>query len=186
MIDIEKVFKEIGLIKEGHFLLHSGLHSGIYFEKFRLIEHPEYAVPMFETLATQFRGKPINTVAGPTTGGIIIAFEIARILGKRCIIAEKVEEGRDFLRGFRLNPGENILIVDDVLTTGSSIRDVISAIKRHNANPYAVAVIIDRSVETIDFGIPLYSVYRKKVETFDPRDCPLCEIGLPLTKPGGV
>ncbi|OYD17294.1 orotate phosphoribosyltransferase [candidate division WOR-3 bacterium JGI_Cruoil_03_44_89] len=186
MIDIEKMFKEIGVIKEGHFLLHSGLHSGIYFEKFRLIEHPEYAIPLFELLASQFEGEPIDTVAGPTTGGSIIAFEVARVLRKRCIIAEKVEGGRDFLRGFGLKPDENILVVDDVLTTGASVKDVISAIKRYNANPYAVGVLIDRSNEIPDFGIPLYSVYRKRVENFNPEDCPLCKLGVPLTKPGGV
>jgi len=186
MKDIEKIFKEVGVIKEGHFLLHSGLHSGIYFEKFRLIEHPKCAVPLFELLANQFKGEPIDTVAGPTTGGSIIAFEIAKILRKRCIIAEKVEGGRDFLRGFKLNAGENILVVDDVLTTGSSVRDVISAIKRHKANPYAVGIIIDRTTETIDFGIPLYSVYRKRVENYSPEHCPLCKIGIPLTKPGGI
>jgi orotate phosphoribosyltransferase len=186
MIDVERILKEVGVIKEGHFLLHSGLHSGIYFEKFRLVEHTEYAVSLFELLASKFEGKPIDTVAGPTTGGSIIAFEIARILGKKCIIAEKVEGGRDFLRGFRLSAGENILVVDDVLTTGSSVRDVISAIKKYNANPYAVGVIIDRSTETIDFGIPLYSVYKKQVENFTPAHCPLCKLAIPLTKPGGT
>lgn len=185
-MDIEGIFKEVGILREGHFLLHSGLHSGIYFEKFRLIEHPKKATPLFRFLADMFIKDPIDTVAGPTTGGSIIAFEIARFLRKRFVIAERVEGGRDFLRGFKFKPGENVLIVDDVLTTGTSVKDVISALTKYKANPYAVGVVIDRSVGKIDLGIPLYSLYRKVVRNYEPGDCPLCKEGIPLESLGGV
>ncbi|MCD5383221.1 orotate phosphoribosyltransferase [candidate division WOR-3 bacterium] len=184
-MNIEKIFREIGILKQGHFLLHSGLHSNLYFEKFRLIEQPEYAGPLFELLAGHFKEMNISTVAGPTTGGAIIAFEIAKILKKRCIIAEKLKHGRDFLRGRKVRPDENILIVDDVLTTGSSIQDVISAIKKYKGNLCGVGVVIDRSVQTPDFGVPVYSVYRRKVENFTSENCPYCKAGLPLIRPGG-
>ncbi len=182
---IEDIFKKIGILREGHFLLHSGLHSGFYFEKFRLIEHPEHAVPLFEMLAHHFAGYNVDTVAGPTTGGSIIAFEVARFLKKRCVIAEKTDEGRDFLRGFKIVSGEKILIVDDVLTTGTSIKDVVSAVERYGGEVCGIGVVIDRSEKTPDFGIPLFSLYKKKVENFVPKDCPLCKAGIALTKPGG-
>ncbi len=184
-MDIEVIFNEVGILKKGHFLLHSGDHSSIYFEKFRLIEQPLQAWKLFDALAKKFQGDPIDTVAGPTTGGSIIAFEVARALGKRCVIAEKVKGGRDFLRGFKLSPGENILIVDDVLTTGASVRDVIRAVEKYKATPYAVGVIINRSTGKVDFGIPFHSLYRVEVKNYKPGECPLCKRGVPLTKPGG-
>ncbi|HID92998.1 MAG TPA: orotate phosphoribosyltransferase [bacterium (Candidatus Stahlbacteria)] len=184
-MDFKKIFKDIGMIMEGHFELASGLHSSIYFEKFRLLEHPEYTKAVCQEIANHFKHMEVKTVAGPTTGGIIIAYEVAKQLGKRCIFAERTQEGRDFLRGFKIEGGEKILVVDDVLTTGGSITDVINAIKARNGIVVGVGVVVDRS-EGVDFGVPLFSVYKTRVKNFTPQDCPLCREGVSLTKPGGL
>lgn len=181
----EEILKESGMVKEGHFLLTSGLHSGLYFEKFRLLERPDLTSSVCETIAEHFKDKDIETVAGPTTGGIIIAHEVARRLKTRCIFAERTAEGRDFLRGFQIRPGERVLVVDDVLTTGGSLRDTIAAVGKRGGTVVGIGVIVDRREQDSDFGCPLFSVYKKPVKNYDPNDCPLCQQGIPLTKPGG-
>lgn len=189
MTNFEDIFKKIGMIKEGHFLLTSGLHSGVYFEKFRLLEHPEYLSILTNKIAEHFNpdisGKDFDTVAGPTTGGIVIAYEVAKILDKRCIFAEKTGQGRDFLRGYKIKKGEKILIVDDVFTTGGSIRDVIAAVKNRGAIVTGIGIIVDRSEHTPDFGIPFFAVYKKIVKNYTPESCPFCKKGIKLIKLGG-
>ncbi len=185
MTNFLEIFKEVGVIREGHFELTSGLHSGIYFEKFRLLEHPEITTLICKEIAERFKSEDFSTVAGPTTGGIIIAYELARQLGKRCIFAEKSDEGREFKRGFEIKPGERILVVDDIFTTGDSIRDTISAVKRKAGVVIGVGVIVDRSEQTIEFGVPFFSVYKAPTKNWKPSECPLCKEGLELLKPGG-
>ncbi len=191
MTNFEDIFKKIGMIKEGHFLLASGLHSGIYFEKFRLLEHPEYLSIFTNKIAEYFKDEDFETVAGPTTGGIVIAYEVAKILDKRCIFAEKTEQGRDFLRGYKIKKGEKILIVDDVFTTGSSIKDVIAAVKNRGAIVTGIGIIVDRSDPALihkcgaDFGIPFFAVYKKIVKNYTPDNCPFCKKGIKLVKLGG-
>ena len=124
-------------------------------------------------------------VAGPTTGGIILAFEVARQLGVRGIFAEK--EGateRAFGRGFSINSGERVLIVDDILTTGSSIREVMAAVNKQGGIVIGIGVLVDRSEQRIDFGVPLFSCLHSITPTYTPQDCPLCAAQIPLVKPG--
>jgi orotate phosphoribosyltransferase len=185
-MDIEEIFKKIGVIREGHFLLTSGLHSGVYFEKFRLLEYPGYTGMVCERIANFFKGVEIDTVAGPTTGGIIVAYEVARMLKKRCIFAERIKKGRDFLRGFELKRGERILVVDDVLTTGGSVSDVINAVSRRGGVVIGIGVMIDRSEKPINFGVPLFSAFKARAQNFRESECPLCKKGIPLIRPGGV
>lgn len=191
MTNFEDIFKKIGMIKEGHFLLTSGLHSGVYFEKFRLLEHPEYLSIFTNKIAGHFKDKDFDTVAGPTTGGIIIAYEVAKALNKRCIFAEKTGQGRDFLRGYKIKKGEKILIVDDVFTTGGSIKDVIAAVKNRGAIVTGIGIIVDRSDPAhkfmcgADFGIPFFAVYKKIVKNYPPESCPFCKKGTKLVKLGG-
>ena len=125
-----KIFKMAGAIKEGHFLLASGLHSPVYWEKFRILQQPHYTEKLCRLIAQHFKKQRIDVVAGPTTGGIILAFETARQLGVRSIFAEKEGEVRLFRRHFEIAPGEHILVVDDILTTGSSLRETISAVDK--------------------------------------------------------
>jgi orotate phosphoribosyltransferase len=136
---------------------------------------------MCARIAEQFRGAA-NLVAGPTTGGVILAFETARQLGLRAVIAEKPDEGpgREFKRGFELGPGDNVLVVDDVLTTGGSIRDVIDAVRARGASVAGVGVLVDRAGGSIDFGVPFAACLTVMVDSWDPSGCELCRRGVPL------
>lgn len=180
------IFKQIGMVKEGHFELTSGLHSGRYFEKFRLLEYPEVTALICKEMADRVKDYEFSVVAGPTTGGIIIAYEVARLLKKRCIFAEKTTEGREFRRGFQISEGEKILVVDDVFTTGGSVVKTIEAIKKKGGIVVGVGVIVDRSEHPIELGVPFFSVYKEQVKNWHPSECPLCKKGVELLKPGGA
>jgi len=182
---VEQMFEKSGAVLKGHFLLASGLHSPVYWEKFQVLQHPEYTEQLCRVIADHFRGVDSRGVAGPATGGIILAYEVARQLGVRGIFAEKEESGgRVFRRGFHIDPGERVLIVDDVFTRGGSIRDTLDAINNLKGNTVGIGVLVDRSTEKIDFGIPFFSCHRTEVITYPPEKCPLCAQGIPLVKPG--
>jgi orotate phosphoribosyltransferase len=182
---VESMFEKSGAVLKGHFLLASGLHSPVYWEKFQVMQYPEYTERLCRMIADHFRKRGIQVVAGPTTGGIILAYEVARQLGVRGIFAEKDEAGgRAFRRGFRIDPGERVLIVDDIFTKGGSIREVIDAVKKLEGNIVGISVLVDRSPEKVDFGIPFFSCHRTEVVTYTPEKCPLCARGIPLVKPG--
>ena len=185
MIDTEEIFKKSGAVLEGHFLLTSGLHSPVYWEKFRVLQFPNYTEQLCQLIAAHFREQGIQVVAGPTTGGIILAHEVAKQLGVRCIFAEKEGTERIFKRGFSIDPGERILVVDDILTTGGSIREVVTAVNKLGGKITGIGVLVDRSERKIDFGVPLFSCHRSETIAYKPQDCPLCAAKIPLVKPGG-
>jgi len=135
-------------------------------------------------IADHFRNKGIQIVAGPTTGGVILAHEVARQLGVRSMFAEKEGNERTFRRGFEINPGERILVVDDILTTGGSIREVLSAIKKLGGEVIGIGVLVNRSEREPEFGAPLFSCHRAIIQTYKPEECPLCAAKIPLVKPG--
>ena len=180
----EEIFQKSGALLKGHFLLTSGLHSPVYWEKFRVLQFPNYTEQLCRMIAKHFRKQEIQVVAGPTTGGIILAFEVARQLGIRGIFAEKEGEERTFRRGFNIEPGERVLIVDDIITTGSSIREVIGAVNKLGGKIIGIGVLVDRSEQATDFGVPLFSCHRAVTTTYQPEDCPLCAAKIPLVKPG--
>ena len=185
MINVEEIFHQSGAILKGHFLLASGVHSPIYWEKFRVLQYPNYTEQLCRLIADHFRKQRIQVVAGPTTGGIILAFEVARQLGVRGIFAEKtVTAERAFQRGFSINPGERVLIVDDILTTGSSIREVMAAVVKQGGIVIGIGVLVDRSEQNVEFSIPLFSCYRSATVTYPPQHCPLWAAQIPLVKPG--
>ncbi len=184
--NIEEIFEKSGAILKGHFLLTSGLHSPVYWEKFQVLQFPNYTEQLCRMITTHFLKQEIQVVAGPTTGGIILAFEVARQLGVRGIFAEK--EGateRAFRRGFSINPGEHVLIVDDILTTGGSIREVMIAVTNQGGIAVGVGVLVDRSEQKVDFGVPFFSCHRAITKTYTLENCPLCAAQIPLGKPGG-
>ena len=185
MVDkTEEIFQKSGALLKGHFRLTSGLHSPVYWEKFRVLQYPSYTEQLCRMIADHFRSQKVQVVAGPTTGGIILAFEVARQLGVRGIFAEKEGEERSFRRGFTVNPDERVLIVDDILTTGSSIREVIAAVKKLRGNIIGIGVLVDRSEQATDFGFPLFSCHRSATVAYRPEECPLCAAKVPLIKPG--
>jgi len=182
--EAETLLKKAGALLEGHFQLSSGRHSALYIEKFRLLEHPPHTAALCRMIAGWARPLAPEAVAGPTTGGIIVSYEVARHLGLRSIFAEKNEHGtpgRSFLRGFQIRPGERVLVVDDVLTTGGSIREVLDAVRSLGGEIAGVAVLVDRSGGKVDFGAPFFACLRLDLPSYAPDACPLCDKGLPLT-----
>ena len=180
-VSIEDILKQYGVLQEGHFKLTSGRHSGQYFQKFRILEHPPLVTQFARRIADRYRNEGISVVCGPTTGGVIIAFEVAQQLNARCVVAEKGETGgRKIGRGFQIGETDRVLVVDDVLTTGGSIKDTLEALKSFADKVAGIAVFIDRSAEP-PFDMPHFGVYQRSVETYPPDNCPLCRAGVPLT-----
>jgi orotate phosphoribosyltransferase len=184
--EVLEIFKTAGAIKEGHFLLTSGLHSPFYWEKFRVLQHPHLTAKLCRLIVQRFRGQKIDVVAGPTTGGIILAFETARQLGVRSIFAEKEGGVRVFRRDFEISPGEQVLIVDDILTTGSSLRETIRAVDRVGGTIIGIGVLVDRSEKDLDFNLPFFSCLRSSTIAYSAQECPLCVACIPLIKPGAA
>jgi len=180
-IAAEELLRDAGALLEGHFQLSSGKHSLIYVEKFRLLERPPQTESLCRMIVDWARPLEPQLVAGPTTGGVIISYEVARMLGTKGIFAESDSGGRAFKRGFQLADGERVLIVDDVLSTGGSLRDVIDAVRREGGEPVGIAVLADRTAGTTDFGLPFYACLSLEVPAYDAADCPGCRVGTALT-----
>jgi orotate phosphoribosyltransferase len=180
--DIDSLLKSTGALLEGHFRLTSGRHSATYIEKFRIMEDPPATETLCRMIADHFRDSGATIVVGPAMGGVILAFETAKHLGVRAIFAEKGPDGLMFDRGFALSPGQPVLVVDDVLTTGGSVNQVLSLVRAQGADIAGVGMLIDRTGGTVDFGVPFYACHTMRVESFPPDDCPLCRAGLPLVE----
>ncbi len=182
-----RLFEESGALLDGHFLLSSGRHSAQYMEKFHLLRQPVLTSRLCEEFADRFRDERIDVVVGPTTGGILLAFEVARQLGVAAAYAERASEGgtaREIRRSTTFAPGSRVLVLDDILTRGGSMRETLAALEPHAVEVVAVGVIVDRSGGTVDFGVPLAALATVDIETWASEDCPLCSAGIPLVKPG--
>ncbi|GAB4326233.1 MAG: orotate phosphoribosyltransferase [Dehalococcoidia bacterium] len=180
-LDLNAELEARGAVLRGHFQLASGRHADTYVEKFRILQWPDLTSALCAQIAEHFRGSA-TLVAGPTTGGVILAFETARQLGVRAIIAERAGAGagREFKRGFAIGPGDRVLVVDDVLTTGGSIRDVIDAVRNTGATVAGVGVMVDRSGGSTDFGVPFFACLSLSIASWSPEECPLCREGAEL------
>jgi orotate phosphoribosyltransferase len=180
--NVEQLLSKRGAVLRGHFQLASGRHGDTYIEKFRILQWPDLTGEMCQMIADHFRGQA-NLVAGPTTGGIILSYETARHLGVASLIAERKDdgEGREFKRGFQVGPGDRVLVVDDVLTTGGSIRDVLDAVRARGATVAGVGVLVDRTGGKVDFGVPFFACMSLDMVSYDPADCPTCRAAVPLT-----
>lgn len=173
-----------GALQQGHFLLSSGLHSDRYVQCALLLQYPSISTKVGEELAGFFSDLPVETVIGPAMGGIIIVYEVARHLKKRAIFTER-EQGKMVLRrGFSLEPDEPVLVIEDVITTGGSVMEVIDVCHSFRAQILGVGSIIDRSIKPLDLGVPLKSLLRLEIQTWKKEECPLCQQGIKLVKPG--
>ncbi|MFW5649200.1 MAG: orotate phosphoribosyltransferase [Candidatus Alkaliphilus sp. MAG34] len=188
MINRERVIEileKTGALKNGHFLLTSGLHSDRYIQCAQVLQYPKYTEEICKGLADEFREDNIDIVIGPATGGIIMAYEMARQLGAMAMFAEKEKEKRVLRRGFYVPKGAKVLVAEDVITTGGSVKEVIELIKEIGGIPAGVAVLVDRSNGKIDFGTKLRSALSLEVASYEETECPICKKGnIPLEKPG--
>jgi len=178
-----KLFKTTGALLEGHFLLTSGRHSDCFIQCAQVLQHPDHTQTLCKALAEKFLNRGISTVIGPAIGGIIVAYETARHLGARAIFAEKKDGELVLGRGFALKKDEKVLVVEDVTTTGGSVKKVVRIVREHGAHPQAVAVLVDRSGGGITFDLPFESLVSINVDSFQPERCPLCKENKPLTDP---
>lgn len=185
MSDILSELERRGALLRGHFLLTSGLHSDAYFEKFRVLESPKLTRELLSLIADDVRKLSPEIIAGPTTGGIIVAFALADMLGLGAAYAELPPDGskgRVFRRDFPLM-GKRVLVVDDVMTTGGSVIDTIEAVKRESGHVVGVGLLVDRSGGK-DLGLPLFAALRLDMKAWRPEECPLCREGVPITVRG--
>lgn len=178
--------KQSGAYLEGHFLLTTGRHSNQFFLLARLTERPDWLDPWAHALAERLRGHALRTVVGPAVGGIIPAYAVASHLADtRVLFAEKSDDGgMVFKRGFHIEPGERVAIVEDAVTTGSSVAKVVDAVKRAGGMVDVVGALIDRSQGALRFQEPLEALLRvENIPNWDPTACPLCQEGVPLSRP---
>ena len=180
--DSLQLLLDAGAVLEGHFQYASGRHGDRYIEKFRLLERPQTTADLCGQIAAAFRHANVEVVVGPTTGGILLSHETARNLGTKAFFAESSEAGGRYIgRGFSFEPGQRTLVVDDVLTTGGSIRDTIAAVRAAGAEPVGVAVVVDRTNGQTAFAdLPFFACLSIEVASWDASECPLCREGVEL------
>ncbi len=182
--DIYDIFLKTEALLQGHFLLTSGRHSDQYFQCAKVLQYPEYAEKICSKIVNNFKDFDIDTVIAPAIGGIVVGQEVARQLNKKSIFAERDDKKLALRRGFTLEEGENVLICEDVVTTGGSVFEVIDIVKEHRANIAGVGFVVDRSNGKVNFGYPQFSTMRMNVVSYSPEECVLCREGLNLVKPG--
>ncbi len=182
--EILRIFKETEALLEGHFILTSGLHSDRYFQCARVLQYPWHAEALCRGIADHFKDWKIGAVVSPAVGGILVGQEIARHIHVRSIFTERVDGRMTLRRGFEVNPGETLLVAEDVTTTGGSVREVMEAVRQSGGVVSAVAAIVDRSGGKAEFGVPYFSLLRMDVTNHPPDDCPLCKSGSTAVKPG--
>jgi orotate phosphoribosyltransferase len=177
-------FRDTGALLEGHFVLSSGLHSTIYLQCALVLQQPLGAEAFGRSIAKHFQTENIQTVASPAIGGLIIGHEVARALNARFIWTERQEGAMVLRRGFSVSPGERILVVEDVVTTGGSTRETVAALQAGGANVVAAASIIDRSAGIADVGVPRVALATLDVPSVDAAVCEACKRGEHAVKPG--
>lgn len=193
--EVARMFAECGALLTGHFLLTSGLHSDRYFEKFQVLQYPHLTDRLGAELAARLQRRlaaanvTVRTVVGPATGGILLSHAVARHLGAdtRSLFTEREEGKMVFRRGFRLEPGEPVVVVEDVITTGGSVSEVLSAVRSAGGHVAAIGLLVDRSGGKAMAswpGIPVEALLSLDVVAWPSSDCPLCRQGIPLTERG--
>lgn len=182
MIDLIKELQDRGALLQGHFKLSSGRHSDRFVQKFRILEDPKLVEPLAQTIAQHFAAAKPTIVVSAAVGGIILGYEVARALGVKAIFVEKEQGTPQLRRNFALDAHDRALIVEDVVTTGGSVREVLDVVRAKGAQVVGVGVIVQRS--PADFGVDTFALLDLPIDSFDPPDCPQCKAGLPINDPG--
>ena len=180
-----EIFKQAGVLLEGHFLLTSGRHSNKYLQCAKIFRHTKYSEELCAALADHFRDDGVDVVIGPAMGAVQMAYEVSRSLECENIFAEREDGKMALRRGFEVQPGQKVLLVEDVITTGGSVREVMDLIYAAGGVVVGVGSIVDRTGGKINFGVPFRPVISLDVESWEAADCPLCKTGAPAPyKPG--
>lgn len=182
--NIIEIFEETGALLKGHFLLTSGRHSNIYFQCAKVLQYPEYTELVCSKIAEHFKDVQIDTVISPAIGGIIVGQEVARLLNKKSIFAEREDKILSLRRGFAIEPGERVLVCEDVVTTGGSVFEVIDIVQKSGGIVAGVGFIVDRSNGKVNFGFNQFSTVKLEAVSYAPDECPLCKDDIPAIKPG--
>ncbi len=178
------VFKSTGALLDGHFRLTSGRHSNTYFQCAKVLQHPEHLTAVCGNIAEHFAGKGVETVISPAIGGIVVGTEVGRQLGVKSIFAERKDGAMTIRRGFTLLENERVLVIEDVITTGGSVAEVIALIKSAGASLVGVGSVVDRSNGRVRLADDQFSVLSMEVVSFTPEECPLCRAGVAVDAPG--
>ena len=182
---ILEIFKEAGVLLEGHFLLTSGKHSNQYLQCAKIFRHTRYSEELCVALAAKFADQKIDVVIGPAMGAVQMAYEVSRQIGCENFFAEREDGKMTLRRGFAVQPGIRCLLVEDVVTTGGSVKEVAELVRQAGGVVVGVGSIVDRSAGRVDFGVPFESVIQMDVQAWEPENCPLCKAGAPAAiKPG--
>lgn len=182
---VREIFQELQVLRQGHFLYTSGKHGDTYMQCARLLEHPKYLEEIIKGLSQEFKYDRIDIVVGPAIGGITISYEFARQLDVLSYFAEREDNKMKLRRGFKIPKGARVLVVEDVITTGGSVKEVIDLVEDEGGEVVGVAVIVDRTGGKIDFAAKFVAAYSQPLMAYDPDECPLCKEGnLSLDKPG--
>lgn len=182
--EIFNIFEESGAVLKGHFILTSGRHSDTYMQCAKLFVYPQLAEKICQALCQKLDGEQIDFVASPAVGGIIMGYQVAKILNKPNVFFERQEGVMTLRRGFEIPKGSKVLVVEDVVTTGGSVKEVITAVEEGGSTVVAAASIVDRSNGKVDFGKKYVSLLSIEVLSYESNDCPLCAKGLKAVKPG--
>ena len=182
--EILEIFRKASALLEGHFILSSGLHSDRYLQCALVLQHPHIAEQLCSELAAKLRDLGATVVAAPALGGVIVSHEVARALGVRALFTERQEGAMTLRRGFGLEAGEPVLVVEDVITTGGSTRETMTSVEQAGGKVVGVGALIDRSGGAVHLGVPVAALVTLKVQNYDPANCPLCKSGIPAVKPG--
>lgn len=185
---IEKViniFKQTEALLEGHFKLTSGLHSQQYFQCAKVLQYPEHLVELCSEIVDYYKHKQIDVVVSPALGGVVVGQEVGRRLNARTIFTERYDGVMQLRRGFEINPGENVLVCEDVITTGGSTQEVMHIVQNNGGMVVGTACIVDRSGGKVKLATAnQFSVLKMDVITYQPEQCPLCKQNIPISKPG--
>lgn len=182
--EILEAFERTGAVLKGHFLLTSGRHSDTYMQCAKLFVSPADSVLLLTDLCKKLEKYQPDVIVSPAVGGIIMGYEVARQMGKNNIFAERVDGAMTLRRGFSIKKGDRAVVVEDVVTTGGSVKEVVELVKALGGEVEAVAAIVDRSNGKVEFGVPFESLLSIEVKSFDAEECPICKTGLPAIKPG--
>jgi orotate phosphoribosyltransferase len=182
--EVLELLKKCGAVQEGHFLLTSGLHSNMYVEKFNVLQHPAYTEKLCGEFAARFKNDGIQVVVGPVTGGIILAHETGKQLGCRAIFTEREKGAMTLRRGFKVARGEKALVVEDIVTTGGSIAEVIKVLKEAGADVVGAGIFVERAEKDVDLGVRKEVLLKLTIPAWEQGVCPLCMKGMAIVKPG--